>query len=90
MVHLCRRASIQRKCEGAVHLFRSWTGHKYAEIDISAPAEALGRITRITWESSEDIVRGNTEQQAKETVLGVFRGYLGVDLTKKDRTRTEL
>lgn len=69
-----------------LHLHRSWTGMKIAEVAIeicvagseSAP-EGPARITGIIWESSEEVIKRQDERGAKETVSEVCRWVLNVE-----------
>ncbi|KAF2401799.1 hypothetical protein EJ06DRAFT_555442 [Trichodelitschia bisporula] len=68
-----------------IHMARSWTGHKMAEIEMYVPvgpselaAGVLPVMTSITWESNEECIRGNNEQRAKDTALRVCSWILCV------------
>jgi hypothetical protein len=72
-------------------LFRSWTGYKVVEIAIEVLVEDGGviagsprRITRIAWESSEDVAAGNNEDNVKKYALEVCDWMLGVKLPSRE------
>jgi hypothetical protein len=74
-----------------LHLHRSWTGVKVAEIVVEAgPTEGKGgsdeplQITKIIWESDQDVVRYESEREAKETARETCRWVLGVELEKDE------
>jgi hypothetical protein len=70
-----------------VHMFRSWTGYKMAELKIKAPLDEDGefveedsKITEITWESNQERYRGQTEEAAEVMVREVCNWVLDVKL----------
>jgi hypothetical protein len=70
-----------------VHMFRSWTGHKMAELKIKVPLDDDGefieedsKITEITWESSEERHKSQTEEGAKAMARQVCNWVLDVKL----------
>lgn len=72
-----------------VRFYRSWTGFEIAEMDVmvgngeNGSAEGVARITGITWEESEDVMKEQREDDAKETVREVCRWVLGVELPEE-------
>jgi len=71
-----------------VHLSRSWTGYKIADVKLAMPlngkggvvADADARFTEITWESSPARHNNQTERGLKEMVVNVFRWCMDVSL----------
>jgi hypothetical protein len=74
-----------------VKFYRSWTGFEIAEIEVRVGKGGKGkskqddaRVTGITWEETENIVRDQREADAKQTVREVCRWVLGVELSVED------
>ncbi|KAH8802687.1 hypothetical protein F5884DRAFT_478618 [Xylogone sp. PMI_703] len=68
-----------------VHFHRSWTGLKIAEIEIEHDGtedrkDAEASITKLVWESSEDVMRNPGEKMVKDQVETVCRYILKADL----------
>jgi len=70
-----------------VHMFRSWTGFKNAEVKIKAPLSEEGvyeekdwEITELIWESNEEKRRGLTDEGAKTMVKEVLTWVLDVSV----------
>ena len=70
-----------------VHMFRSWMGHKMAELKIRVPLDDDGefagegpKITEITWESDPERHRNQTEEGAKAMAREVCNWVLDVKL----------
>jgi hypothetical protein len=70
-----------------VHMFRSWTGHKMAELKIHVPLDENGKvteenskITEITWESDPERHRNQTEEGAKTMAREVCNWVLDAKL----------
>ena len=74
-----------------MHLCRSWTGHKMAEVEIHIPLSNDGglldepsQFTQIVWESSEDHRRDPSEQDTKDMVLEVCRWCMDVSFAPNE------
>ena len=70
-----------------VHMFRSWTGYKMVELKIKVPLDDDGefeeedsKVTEITWESSKERHRDQTEEGAKSMAREVCNWVLDVKL----------
>jgi hypothetical protein len=70
-----------------LHMFRSWTGHKMAELKIKMPVgedgeceEEDAKVTEITWESNPERYNGQTEEGAKIMAKEVCNWVLDVTL----------
>ena len=70
-----------------VHMFRSWTGHRMAELKIKVPLNEDGefeegdaKVTEITWESNQKRYTNQTEAGAKSMAEEVCRWVLDVKL----------
>lgn len=70
-----------------VHMFRSWTGHKMAEVRLQIPVDGEGRLTEadshfteIIWESASDRHAGVTEEGAKVMVKIVCKWCMNASL----------
>ncbi len=74
-----------------VRFCRSWTGWVVVEVEVEVRCaedeggEGIGgaRIIGVTWEKSEDRVRGQSEAGAKDTVRDVCRWVLGIEIPIK-------
>jgi hypothetical protein len=68
----------------SVHLIRSWTGFRIAEVKINlgdaASGSGPGWIKEFVWESSDEVIRIQDEEEAKGMVRETFRWVLGVEL----------
>lgn len=64
-----------------VHMLRSWTGHKMAELKLQVPDdEGDAHFVEIVWESSQERYRNQTEEGAKAMAREVCRWCLNVTL----------
>ncbi|KAE9374111.1 hypothetical protein N431DRAFT_437635 [Stipitochalara longipes BDJ] len=70
-----------------VHMARSWTGHKMAELKIKVSVDEDGefpeedpKITEITWESNPERHTNQTEEGAKAMAKEVCKWVLDVKL----------
>ena len=72
-----------------IYMHRSWTGYKVVEAKFVVDLDEQGnvkendvgaRITEITWETDEEKVRGQDEDEAKDRFKGVCNWCLGVNL----------
>jgi hypothetical protein len=70
-----------------VHMFRSWTRHKMAELKIKVPLDEDGefmeedsKITGIMWESNQERRTNQTEEGAKAMAREVCNWVLDVNL----------
>jgi hypothetical protein len=71
---------LYEKSIATLHIFRSSTGFKMAEITIEMPTSTTStnppRITQIIWESDENIISGNNEERAKRAVRELYTWVL--------------
>jgi hypothetical protein len=69
-----------------VNLHRSWTGKKIAEAGIQIERGGTGRekggwwVRSVVWKSDEGVIRGMSEEVAKERCREVCRWVMGVEL----------
>ena len=71
----------------ALHMFRSWTGFPMAKLHINVPmgkdggmVEADAVITKLTWESSDDRYKSQSEEGAKSMARGICSFILDVEI----------
>ncbi|KAL2846857.1 hypothetical protein BJY01DRAFT_213091 [Aspergillus pseudoustus] len=72
--------------DASLHLFRSWTGFKVAEVKIKVPVDEEdgingdARMIEIIWEANNERIRNQTETSTKSMVVDVCKWVLGVHL----------
>jgi hypothetical protein len=62
----------------SVHLHRSWTGYEIVRVDLQLTSTG-SRITRATWETDSERVKGGTEDFARSTFIEVCRWVLRME-----------
>ncbi|KAL2821137.1 hypothetical protein BJX63DRAFT_427815 [Aspergillus granulosus] len=72
--------------DASLHLFRSWTGFKVAEVKIKVPVDGEGsikgdaRMIEIIWEANNERIRNQTEKSVKSMVVEVCKWVLDAHL----------
>jgi hypothetical protein len=61
-----------------VNFFRSWTWHKYASMEVVAGKEGeRGEVKGLVWESSEEVIKGQTLRRRRRGLEKFVAGCLG-------------
>jgi hypothetical protein len=82
--------------KASVHFFRSWTGSKFAQLELELSKkpdeEGTGEVTGLIWENSTKKFGKQDLEAAQETVVGVCKWVLRIKLrgdTPIDEDSTE-
>jgi hypothetical protein len=78
---VCSEGKVEKGKIVLVHFYRSWTGHKISTVEMEVGKKGEGaKVKGLIWEKSEDVVKGQDLEGAKEGVREVCRWVLGVQL----------
>jgi hypothetical protein len=77
---ICSQGEVKEGEVVTVEFYRSWTGSKIWALEIVVGKEGEGSVKALTWEESEEAVREQGFEAAKEGVSEVCRWVLEVEL----------
>jgi hypothetical protein len=77
---ICSQGEVKEGEVVTVEFYRSWTGRKIWALEIVVGKEGEGSVKALTWEESEEAVREQDFEAAKEGVSEVCRWVLEVEL----------